>query len=41
MENKILIFEDPEEFLKVIDQLQTEYNKAVESQANTGAGTNE
>lgn len=39
--DKILIFENPEEFLKVIDQLQTEYNKAVESQANTGAGNYE
>jgi len=39
--NKILIFENPEEFLEVITQLQTEYNKKVENQTNTGAGTNE
>lgn len=41
MENKILIFENPEEFLEAITKLQTEYNKAVENQTNTGAGNNE
>ena len=39
--NKILIFENPEEFLECINQLQTEYNKAVENQTNTGAGNYE
>lgn len=41
MDNKILIFENPEEFLEAITQLQTEYNKAVENKANTGAGNYE
>ena len=39
--NKIFIFEDPEEFLKFFDELQTQYNKTVENQTNTGAGNNE
>lgn len=39
--NKILIFENPEEFLEVINQLQKEYNKTVENQTNTGAGNYE
>lgn len=30
MENKILIFEDPNEFLKCMGQLQEEYNKYYE-----------
>lgn len=36
--SKILIYDKPEEFLEAITQLQTEYNKKVENQTNTGAG---
>ena len=28
MENKILIFPDPEDFLKCMEEIQKEYNKA-------------
>lgn len=39
--SKILIYDKPEEFLEAITQLQTEYNKKVENQTNTGAGNYE
>lgn len=39
--SKILVYDKPEEFLKVINQLQNEYNKKVENQTNTGAGNYE
>ena len=34
MENKVLIFPDPEDFLQFMEQLQEEYNKAEEGVVN-------
>ena len=39
--NKILIFEDPQDFLQFIEGLQDQYNKNLESQDSKGELINE
>lgn len=41
MENKILIFPDPEDFLKCMEEIQKQYNKTVENPQNKEAGNND
>lgn len=38
---KVLLFEDPNEFLKVMEDLQREYNKQQQNKTNQGEFTNE
>ena len=38
---KMLVFDNPNDFLEFMDYLQEEYNKAHESQADKEAGNNE
>lgn len=39
--SKILIFENPQDFLQVIEDLQREYNKSQEDKASNEAGNYE
>ena len=39
--NKILIFEDPQDFLRVMEDLQEQYNKNLESRDSKGEFENE
>lgn len=38
---KVLLFEDPNEFLKVMEDIQREYNKQQQTKADKGEFTNE
>lgn len=37
--SKILIFENPQDFIQNIEDLQTEYNKRQDTQTSKGEGT--
>ena len=39
--SKILIFEDPQDFLRVMEDLQEQYNKNLESRDSKGEFENE
>ena len=41
MAGKVLIFDDPDDFLKCMEALQKEYNKQHENDIIVGVGNNE
>lgn len=41
MAGKVLIFDNPDDFLKCMEELQKEYNKQHENDTIVGAGNNE